>query len=88
MILKQPDHAQLTALCRGLEARKIGHRRLFGGNLLWQPAYRHVRHRVVGTLPNTCQIALGGLFLGVYPGLDDEMIRAQADAVKSLWRVL
>jgi CDP-6-deoxy-D-xylo-4-hexulose-3-dehydrase len=85
MIMRRPDHLRLTKLCRGLEANKVGNRRLFGGNLLWQPAYRNVRHRVVGDLANTNQIALGGLFLGVYPGLSEEMIDAQARLVKELW---
>lgn len=77
MVMRKPDHAKLTTLCRALEARKVGHRRLFGGNLLWQPAYRDIRHRVAGNLANTEQIALGGFFLGVYPGLNEEMIEAQ-----------
>jgi CDP-6-deoxy-D-xylo-4-hexulose-3-dehydrase len=86
MVMREPDHEKLTALCRGLDARRIGNRRLFGGNLLWQPAYRGVKHRVAGgDLANTDRIARGGLFLGVYPGLSEEMVRAQADAVKSVW---
>ncbi|MFI5394411.1 MAG: lipopolysaccharide biosynthesis protein RfbH [Candidatus Binatia bacterium] len=88
MVMKEPGHHKLTALCRGLDAQKIGNRRLFGGNLLWQPAYRNVRHRTVGDLRNTNTIALGGLFLGVYPGLTEEMLRAQAQAVKTIWKAL
>lgn len=88
MVMKHPDHSKLTALCRGLDAQKVGNRRLFGGNLLWQPAYRHVKHRKVGELTNTNRIAQGGLFLGVYPGLSEEMVAAQAQAVKTIWRTL
>ena len=78
MVMKNPDHDRLTRICRMLDANKVGNRRLFGGNLLWHPAYRNINHRVVGELKNTIQITLGGLFLGVYPGLTEEMIQAQA----------
>ncbi len=78
MVMKNPDHDRLTRMCRQLDANKVGNRRLFGGNLLWHPAYRNINHRVVGELKNTIQITLGGIFLGVYPGLTPEMIQAQA----------
>ena len=86
MTMRRPDHEQLTRLCLGLDAGKVGHRRLFGGNLVWQPAYKGVAYRVVGGLENTERIALGGLFLGVYPGLTDEMLQVQANLVKRIWR--
>jgi len=82
MVMKQPDHDRLTALCRTLEARKVGNRRLFAGNLLWQPAYRDIPHRVVGDLKNTEAIALGGLFVGVFPGLTEEMVQAQVSLLR------
>jgi CDP-6-deoxy-D-xylo-4-hexulose-3-dehydrase len=81
MVLKEPDHAKLVEICRGLDARKIGHRRLFGGNLLRHPAYRKIRHRVVGGLESTDAFMNGGLFVGVYPGLTAEMIEALAGGV-------
>lgn len=78
MVMRKPDHAELTRICRYLDERKIGHRRLFGGNLLKQPAYKNIRHRVVGPLDRTEEILHGGLFLGVYPGLTDEMLQTAA----------
>jgi len=86
MAMRTPAHDKLTKLCRGLDEKKVGNRRLFGGNLLWQPAYKRVAHRVAGSLANTEKVALGGLFLGVYPGLSAEMIRVQATFVKEIWR--
>ena len=88
MVMRRPDHAKLTALCRGLDARRIGNRRLFGGNLLRQPAFLDVEHRVVGGLSTTDRIAEGGLFLGVYPGLTEEMVRHEVAVVLDLWRAL
>jgi CDP-6-deoxy-D-xylo-4-hexulose-3-dehydrase len=81
MVLREPDHARLTDFCRALDARKVGNRRLFGGNLLRQPAYKGVAHRVVGGLAVTDRIAEGGVFLGVYPGLTEEMLSEQIRAV-------
>ena len=78
MTMRKPDHERLTKICRYLDDRKIGHRRLFGGNLLRQPAYKKINHRVVGSLQHCDDIMNGGLFLGVYPGLTDEMLQTIA----------
>jgi CDP-6-deoxy-D-xylo-4-hexulose-3-dehydrase len=88
MVMREPDHDRLTALCRRLDARRIGHRRLFGGNLLRQPAYRDIPHRVVGDLTATDTICHGGLFLGVYPGLTEEMLGEQVRVVREEARAL
>ena len=84
MIMREPDHARLTTICRTLDARGVGNRRLFAGNILWQPAYQGISHRVVGELKNTEKVALGGIFIGVYPGLTPEMLDAQARIVKEV----
>lgn len=78
MVMRSPDHERLTKICRYLDERKVGHRRLFGGNLLKQPAYKNIEHRVVGSLAQADAIMNGGLFLGVYPGLTDEMLESMA----------
>jgi CDP-4-dehydro-6-deoxyglucose reductase, E1 len=58
-----------------LEANKIETRNLFCGNLLKHPAYQEITHRVVGSLTNSDLITTNTFFIGVYPGLTEEMLQ-------------
>jgi CDP-6-deoxy-D-xylo-4-hexulose-3-dehydrase len=62
-------------LVNALEAARIETRMLFCGNLLRHPAYANIEHRVVGSLANSDVITTNTFFIGVYPGLTEEMIR-------------
>ncbi|MBI3551262.1 MAG: lipopolysaccharide biosynthesis protein RfbH [Elusimicrobia bacterium] len=57
-----------------LENANIETRELFGGNILKQPAFLGIKARVSGKLPETDRIMRDTLFIGVYPGITDEMI--------------
>jgi CDP-4-dehydro-6-deoxyglucose reductase, E1 len=59
---------------RFLEERKIATRLLFGGNLVRQPAYRDVAHRVAGELKNSDFVMEHVFWVGVYPGITGEML--------------
>ena len=59
-----------------LEKNNIATRLLFGGNLIRQPAYRKadVQYRVVGKLKNSDFVMNHLFWIGVYPGLTQEML--------------
>ena len=62
-------------LVKFLESKKIATRGLFGGNLLRHPAYKNIKCRKIGKLLNSDKIMNDGFWIGVYPGINDEMIK-------------
>lgn len=73
------------ALIGWLEDSKIETREVFGGNILRQPGYRSIPHRVAGTLEVSDRIMRDTFFIGVYPGLTDEMIEYILDRFRTFF---
>ncbi len=68
-----------TELSQYLESKKIQTRNLFAGNLLRHPAFDEMRasgegYRVIGDLKNTDFVMNNTLWIGVYPGMTEEML--------------
>jgi len=61
-------------LAQYLDEKLIETRGFFAGNLLRQPGFMNIKHRVAGTLHNTDYIMNNTLFMGVFPGLTDAKI--------------
>ncbi|CAM4332464.1 lipopolysaccharide biosynthesis protein RfbH [Paenibacillus alkaliterrae] len=70
------SHSPITRdqLVSYLEASRIATRYLFAGNLLRQPAYRDVKYKTIGELKNTDNILNHTFWIGLYPGLTEEML--------------
>lgn len=70
-----------------LESKKIQTRNLFAGNLIKHPAFDEMRisgsgYRVVGELINTDFIMNNSFWVGVYPGMTEEMLLYMADTIR------
>ena len=70
-----------------IEDHKVQTRMLFAGNLTKHPCFDEMRasgegYRVVGDLKNTDRIMNDTFWIGVYPGMTDEMIDYMAKTIK------
>ncbi len=81
-----------TDLGRHLDAKKIGNRMLFGGNLLRQPAFVQLKKdrpaalRVIGDMPGADELMHRALFLGTYPGLTPAMLAYELEVIHGFVR--
>lgn len=82
------DGINREKLVASLEDRKVGTRLLFAGNLVRQPAYQDVSHRVVGSLRNTDEIMKRSFWLGVQPSIDAPRIRYMLEALEACLKSL
>jgi CDP-6-deoxy-D-xylo-4-hexulose-3-dehydrase len=84
LTLKNTCKISRNELVAKLNDKKIGTRLLFGGNLLKQPAFANTPRRVVGALPNTDQVMLNTFWLGVWPGLTEDMLDFVIETLRDL----
>ena len=69
-----------------IESKGVQTRMLFAGNLIKHPCFDQMREtkegfRVVGNLTNTDTIMNSTFWIGVYPGMTDEMINYMAETI-------
>ena len=72
--VKENSPISRNELVKKLNERKIGTRLLFGGNLLRQPAFLETPRRIIGDLKNSDVVMNQTFWIGVWPGLTEEML--------------
>jgi CDP-6-deoxy-D-xylo-4-hexulose-3-dehydrase len=82
ILVKTGSPFDRNELVRHLDARKIGTRLLFGGNLTRQPAYKDIPFRIVGDLSNTDRIMHNVFWVGVFPGIDRSRLDYMLETIK------
>jgi CDP-6-deoxy-D-xylo-4-hexulose-3-dehydrase len=73
-------------LVRFLEERRIETRMIFAGNVLRQPGFRSIEHRVAGDLTVSDTIMNDTFFVGVYPGLTAAMLDYVIESFEAFFR--
>ena len=89
LLTRRPDAPfNRNDLLHVLSEAKIGSRLLFGGNLLRQPYMLNKNYRVCGDLLNTETIMHDTFWLGVYPGLTEDMLNYVVDVIHAFAKKL
>lgn len=84
LLLEESAPLSRKDLLRALNRRGIGTRLLFAGNAVRQPFMEGRAYRTVGPLAHSDIIMERGFWLGVWPGLTEEMLRWTAGSVREL----
>lgn len=85
-IMTVKENLDREKIVRCIEEHGVQTRMLFSGNLIMHPCFDQMRaskesYRVVGGLENTDRIMRNSFWVGVYPGMTDEMIDYMAEVI-------
>lgn len=72
-------------LARYLDKHQIGNRPIMGGNLLRQPAYKNIEHRVIGNLDGANKIHECGIWIGCFPGLSRDQLDYSIEKIREFY---
>lgn len=81
-ITLDPNHpVDREELLRFLDARRIGTRLMFAGNVTRQPAYRNTEFRIASSLEVADTVMRRTFWVGTFPGLTTPMLDYVADSI-------
>lgn len=87
MTIRPESDIRRVDLINYLDQNKIGTRLLFAGNLTRQPYMLGRNFRISGDLTNTDLVMNNSFWVGVYPGLTEEMLSFIADKIEAFFGV-
>ena len=90
LTVRQSSGLTRDKLVNQLESKGIQTRMLFAGNLIKHPCFDEMRslgegYRVIGELPVTNRIMRDTFWVGVYPGMTEEMLEYVLSSIKSIF---
>jgi len=81
--LRDPSRFSRVDLLKYLDRHRIGTRLLFGGNLVRQPYMAGRNYRISGELTNTDRIMNDTFWIGVFPGLSEDMLNFVVEKIEA-----
>ena len=85
--LKDGCGTERVDLTRYLDEQRIGSRLLFAGNLIRQPYFKQIPHRVASELTQTDKTMKDTLWIGIYPGLSTTHLDYVAEKLEDYFGV-
>jgi CDP-6-deoxy-D-xylo-4-hexulose-3-dehydrase len=85
LIVRDEAPFSRNELVEYLVDHRVATREMFAGNLLRQPAYAEIPHRVVGDLANTDTIMNSAFWIGIYPGVSPSMLDYVLDTFRAFF---
>ena len=86
LTVREGSGLERNKITRYIEDRNIQTRLLFSGNLTRHPCFDPIRgsdaYRIVGSLDNTDRVMNDTFWVGVYPGMTDDMTDYMAEIIK------
>ena len=82
--LKEESPFNRNDIINYLESKKIGTRLLFAGNVTKQPSMADQNFKILNSLDNTDIVMNNTFWLGVYPGLDKNMLDFVIENIRTI----
>ncbi len=82
LLIKENAPFLLNELNSFLSLHGVDTRPIFAGNITKQPYFKNIEHKIVGDLRNTDILMNRSFWIGVYPGLTEEMLEYVFKTIK------